>query len=74
MWYTSICLQWTNAVAGIRGEPYVGEKLQVIVSCATYKGSRETNEDSYLALAGDSAHADKALLGVADGIGGQVMG
>ncbi|HOK54041.1 MAG TPA: protein phosphatase 2C domain-containing protein, partial [Armatimonadota bacterium] len=36
---------------------------------------RETNEDSYLALAGDSAPCGtKALLGVADGIGGQGHG
>jgi protein phosphatase len=49
----------------------VGKKLRIAVTCATHKGSRRLNEDSYLALVGDSAPCGTlGLLAVADGIGG----
>lgn len=48
---------------------------QIVVGCASHRGSRELNEDSYLALVGDSAPCGTlGLLAVADGIGGMETG
>jgi len=49
--------------------------VQLVVSCASHRGSKEINEDSYLVLAGDSAPCGTSgLLAVADGMGGMDTG
>ncbi|MBI2843595.1 MAG: serine/threonine-protein phosphatase [Armatimonadetes bacterium] len=46
-------------------------ELGIIVTCATHKGSRQINEDSFLTLVGDAAPCGTlGLLAVADGMGG----
>lgn len=53
----------------------MGTRLQVYIDCATQVGARETNEDSFISLVGESApHGTLALLAVADGIGGRGTG
>ncbi|MEN6371560.1 MAG: protein phosphatase 2C domain-containing protein [Armatimonadota bacterium] len=50
-------------------------ETRIVVSCASHKGSKEVNEDGYLALAGESAPCGTiGLLAVADGIGGRATG
>lgn len=48
---------------------------RIVVGCASHKGSKEVNEDGYLALVGESAPCGTlGLLAVADGIGGSDTG
>lgn len=57
------------------GDIGVVKKVHIIAHCATHKGSREENEDSYLALVGESAPCGTlGFLAIADGIGGQGAG
>lgn len=46
-------------------------KIEVVVSCATHKGSKQSNEDSFSTLVGGLAPCGtKALIAVADGMSG----
>jgi PPM family protein phosphatase len=50
-------------------------EIDVLVSCATQVGKRDTNEDSYVAVIGDEAPCGTAaLVAVADGMGGTGTG
>lgn len=49
--------------------------MQVMIDCATHVGARETNEDSFVSLTGDTAPKGTiAFMAVADGIGGRGTG
>lgn len=53
----------------------MGGKLNLVVTCATHRGSRQQNEDSFTTLVGDTAPSGTlGLLAVADGIGGPGTG